>query len=148
MIDFQKSAVYAWENKHIVSKVSTKNTDIEFISRIVNFIWNDLGYECPPECYVDPGYQNKSTGNRYELRFQENMLNEFVAIHELAHAVNQRHDFKDYDAHGPNYVADYCFLLFRYYRIDEMYLIGTLSEMGVKMNLIRFNELKERYGQI
>lgn len=145
MRDFQRQRVYDWENKHIRKKVSTKLADLEFIRKIVNYIWNDLGYELPPEVVVNKSYKTKSTGNRYEIKFMPSMVNEFTAIHELAHSINMRYDFVAYDSHGPNYVADYCFLLNHYYKVDEFYLIGTLKESGVKINLARFYQHKTKH---
>lgn len=139
MIDFQKQRVYNWENKYIIPLVSTKIQKLDFLKLVLNYIWDDLGYECQPNLFVNELRSAKSTGNRYEINLTPNMANEFTLIHELAHSINMKEDFDAYDGHGPNYVADYAMLLTRYYKLDKTMLIGTMSMSKVKMNMGRFS---------
>lgn len=145
MIDYQRQRVYNWEDRFVACKMPTSIVDLSMLKVITDYIWNDLGFDRPPTLHINEAKHSESTGSRYEIVFTRAMVTEYITIHELAHTFNARNDLEHFDKHGPNYVADYCFLLNKYYSIDENYLIGTLSKAKVDINLARFYAHKRKY---
>lgn len=135
MRDFQRQKVYDWENEFVRPKMPTTRTSIEKLSIINDFMWNAMGFENAPRVIFNPLYEVKSTGSRYEIKLSKHQHDEFTLTHELAHSMNLMEHRDVYDHHGPNYVADYCTLLRRFYGFDYHYLVGTLSRNKIKINL-------------
>lgn len=134
MRDFQKAKVYRWEDIFVAPTIRKKQS-IEVLVMLANHMWTTLGFENPPKVFLNEAYKVKSTGSRYNVALSRHQLDEFTLCHELAHSMNHKEDRNVADGHGPNYVADYCSLLIKFYGFDFNFLIGTLSKHGVKINL-------------
>jgi hypothetical protein len=147
MRDFQKSKVYKWENKFVKPRFNTTKRDVSYLEIIRDYIWSGIGMCNPPKLYIDNMYKTKSTGNRYEIRFEPSMTNEFILVHEMAHSLNLREDDKEgFDIHGPNYVADYGALLVKFYKFDPFYLLHSMEEGKVRVNKTRFFNNISQWG--
>lgn len=144
MRDFQKSKLYEWERKYVFPTMPKGEQSLETLTMLVEFMWKGLGLIKPPTLMINNRYKNKSTGNRYEIQFKKSMMNEYIMTHELAHSLNLAEHRDTFDWHGPNYVADYCFLLTKFYGFDINYLLFTLNEHGVKINTyLLYNNMSE-----
>lgn len=135
MRDFQRQRVYDWEDTFVAPNVPLRYAPIETLRIICGHMWSQMKFENPPRVDYNSRYKVKSTGGRYEILLSSTQRNEFTLVHEMAHSMNRKEDRKVYDGHGPNYVADYCALLIKFYGFDFNYLVGTLSKRGVKVNL-------------
>ena len=136
MNDYQKTAVYKWEDQYIVPKIS-KKIDFDKCQIIVDYIWSKLGYINPPKVHIDKSLKTRSLGGRYNIRLAEHMVNEHVLIHELAHSVNLIEPDDSFDIHGPKFVADYASLLIKFYNFDMLYLVHTLKLNKIDVDMGR-----------
>lgn len=135
MRDFQKQKVYDWEDEFVRPKINNTLRSCEYLQMLVNHMWGQLDLTNAPTVYNDLSYKRKSTGNRYEIRLMDTMMDEFVVAHELAHSLNLCEHRNVFDHHGPKYVADYCRILTKFYGFDINYLLYTLNKDGVKIDL-------------
>ena len=136
--DFQKQRVYNWEDKYVRPKMPINQRPIEMLEVIGTHVWSAMGFENVPRILYNPRYKMKSTGGRYEILLSQYQQDEFTLIHEMAHSMNLMEHRAVYDNHGPNYVADYCTLLCKFYGFDINYLMYTLKKSKVKINLGQF----------
>lgn len=132
--DFQKSKVYAWERAFVFPKMPSATSDIETMRVLGAYMWEGLGQENPPQMHIDLKLSVHSTGARHQILFEKTMTDERVLAHELAHSYNNCAHRTGYDHHGPNYVADYCQILIKFYGFDAAYLLYTLKKAKVKVN--------------
>jgi hypothetical protein len=134
MRDFQKSKVYAWERKHVFPRIDSVLKPVHLLQKLVDYMWAEIGRENPPRVFIETRYKTKSTGNRYDIRLMDSMRDEHTVVHELGHSLNLCEDRGVYDSHGPNFVADYAYLLCRFYGFDKFEILYTLKKERVKIN--------------
>jgi len=136
MKDFQKNKVYSWEGKYVFPRMPKAQMDIPFLKIVCDHIWSEIGRVKPPRLRTYNRYKSVSTGGRYDIKFAPHMQTEYILVHEMAHSLNLCEDRKNdtFDVHGPNFVADYCALLVKFYKFDMHYLLWSLKTHGVKVN--------------
>lgn len=133
--DYQKSKVYSWEDKCVAPRIDRSPKSIDFLSSLVEYMWETIGRINPPKVHENRAYRVKSTGGRYMIQLASHMRNEHILVHELAHSLNLvEDDEQGHDGHGPNYVADYILLLTKFYGFDVMELIYSATSHGVDVN--------------
>lgn len=134
MRDYQRSKVYAWENKYVHPHDNLQLT-FEQCCDLVDFVWSQLGYNNPPK--VKKARRNRkrcSTGYRLEITLLEHHYKTSVVLHELAHSILETGEGSG-DGHGPEFVATYVDLLERFMRLPKPMLWYTLKQSGVDFNI-------------
>ena len=126
--DFQKSAVYNWEDSFHEGGI----VNFEQAKVLVGYIWADMGYDSPPKVEaISPNSSFSGEANRLVIRFRPTVTLKTV-LHELAHSMTSELDYSD--KHGPDFVGVYVKLLHKYMNVDLFEMIKTLAVSGVKMN--------------
>lgn len=132
--DFQRQKVYDWEYDYNVNSMPKGVVCQQSATAIVNHIWSSLGLMAPPEVIITNEYLKSSTGDRFKIKLSNGMNTQHILIHELAHSFNRCSHREVYDHHGPNWVADYAFLLVRFYNKEPYSLLYTTDKVKVKIN--------------
>jgi hypothetical protein len=132
--DYQRSAVYRWENEHIGRK-DRHTVDINTARGIVKHVWQAEGLDYPP--FVEEFGRNvrskNGDSNRFRIRLQKRVPT-WVVLHEVAHSLNSTIDDVG-DRHGPNYLGIYMWLLTKYGGFDLPLLMYTATQAGLEFNL-------------
>lgn len=129
--DFQKSKVYAWENKLF------QGVHIPFdkIAAFVAKIWAGERLEWPPlvaELHKNNGHAG--TGARDQVSFPKEGASELTIIHEVTHAMLATIDGHT-DGHGPQFVGLYMRLLDKHLNIPLPLLLYTAERFKLKYDL-------------
>ena len=139
MRDFQRSAVYEWENTCIHPY---DNTFIPFeqISSLVQYVWHAEGLAYPPSITYLPPQTRKCEGkaDRLEVKFSKtNQTRSSVVLHELAHSLTNEYvnDIVVSDYHGPKFVGILMQLFDRYMRFELSYLRNTANRFKIQYDL-------------
>ncbi len=123
--DFQRSRVYAWENR-VVAPRDSSFVSFPAAQGMVNAIWSEMGLKYPPK--VEPlSVQAKSTiasATRLSI-FLPELTPSWCLLHELAHAMTSTMEGES-DGHGAKFMGVYTLLLARYLRIEAADLIQSL----------------------
>jgi hypothetical protein len=137
MRDFQKSKVYAWE-KAVVAPRTDLVIPFNRAQQFVDGVWLSLGFQGPPRVSLmaPQAIYAIANGCRHELKIRRETP-AWVILHELAHAINQRHDKApeasvSCDAHGPNFVDIYIKLLDKVLNIPLALTMYSLRVHGVR----------------
>ena len=128
--DFQRSRVYAWENRVVAPR------DPSFIALpeaqgMVNAIWSEMGLNYPPKVEALP-IQAKTTiasASRLSI-FLPGRTPSWCLLHELAHAMTSTIDGQS-DGHGPQFMGLYVKMLAQYLRLDLAELIRSIEAKGI-----------------
>ena len=128
MRDFQRSKVYAWEQKY-VAPMQSATLSIEKAELFVKGVWLSLGLAGPPIVELMPkqATQYFATGCRSRVRLRP-VTPTWIVIHELAHALAD-------DRHGANYMGIYIKLLDKVLGIPLPLSMFTLKETKIEYNL-------------
>jgi hypothetical protein len=137
MCDYQRSAVYSWEQEYIAPK-DKSSVDISIAPNIVKYIWEGEHLLYPPKVRL-LATQSKKGGqaNRSSIWLPPKSPT-WVIIHEVAHSMNDSNDITDSlenDSHGPNYVGIYIKLLSKYLNISLPLMMYTLKRADIDFNL-------------
>ena len=133
MRDFQKSKVYAWEDKFIPEG---QHVPFEQIKLIVDYVWEKESLKYPP--LIEKSNKNDKAlgrGCRSKLFFPENGASTKTILHEIAHAltcdVNDRTNH-----HGADFVGIYIQLVDKHMNIKggQMFLWHTANISNVQVN--------------
>lgn len=131
--DFQKSKVYAWENKVVEKWDTSPAMSISEIEDLVSFVWASEGLNHPPRVVEPRSTKQCATGGRFEVQFPQNMRRRWIVLHELAHSINRLGGDEICDGHGPRFVKIYVGLLIKYLYMNPLVLNYTLNESKVKI---------------
>lgn len=124
--DFQRSRVYAWENRVIAPR------DPSFVpfpeaQGMVNAIWSEMGLKYPPK--VEPlSSRAKATvasATRLSI-FLPARTPSWCLLHENAHSLTSTMDGQS-DGHGSLFMGVYIQLLGRYLRFDATELLQSIK---------------------
>lgn len=132
--DYQKSRVYAWENKFIHPRC-TRVLCFKECQAFVDGIFLCEGLIGAPKVIPMPK-QNRtamSKANRKSIWVQDT-IPASVLIHEMAHSLTMTIDNKS-DDHGPDFVGVYIKLLDKYMGIPLALSMYTLSQTKIVYNL-------------
>ena len=130
--DFQRSRVYAWENRVVAPR------DPSFISfpeaqGVVNAIWSEMGLSYPPK--VEPLLpQAKATiasASRLSI-FLPDRTPSWCLLHELAHAMTSTMEGHS-DGHGPQFMSLYVKMLAQYLRLDLAELVRSVRSENIRI---------------
>ncbi len=123
--DFQRSRVYAWENRVVAPR------DPSFISfpeaqAVVNAIWSEMDLLYPPK--VEPLASQATTtvasADRLSIFLPERTPS-WCLLHEIAHSMTTNLEGQS-DGHGSLFMGVYVRLLARYLRLDLTELVRSL----------------------
>jgi hypothetical protein len=132
--DFQRSRVYAWENRAVAPH---DPTFVQFAAAqgMVDAIWTDMGLHFPPK--VEPlAPQARATvasANRLSI-FLGEQTQSWCLLHEIAHAMTSTADGHS-DGHGANFVGIYFQLIVRYLRRSPDELHDSLKSAGIEFSI-------------
>lgn len=132
--DYQKTALYRWEDEYIRprSKRVIERKDAQtFIDGV--FLCERLLY--PPKVEPMPKQATTilATGNRHVIQLPE-ALPAWVIVHELAHTLTSEVEH-NFEGHGPDYVGIYIKMLDKYCDIPLALSMFTLTKTKVRYNL-------------
>lgn len=134
MRDFQRSAIYNWEDEVVHSK--TKDcVPFDQLQALVNYVWEDMGLKYPPEV-VPLHASNKvciAKANRLKVFCPKQGLQTTILLHELAHSMTALSDGADC-AHRPRWVGVYIRLLAKYAGFSLYELEQSLKENKIKFS--------------
>ncbi len=136
MRDFQKSKVYAWEDKVIAPKDKTF-VPFNQIESIVNYIWKMEGLKYPPQV-KELAKQNKNVcarGCRSAVYFPEKGTYTWILLHECSHALSSNME-SETNLHGSLFLGLYLQLLGRYLKLDVVELAHSADKEGLKFDLL------------
>ena len=128
--DFQRSRVYAWENRFIAPR------DPSFVAfpeaqGMVNAIWAEMGLSYPPK--VEPLSSRATTtiasASRLSIFLPERTPS-WCLLHEIAHAMTSTMDGHS-DGHGPLFMGLYVKILAQYLRLDLDELVRSLRSEDI-----------------
>jgi hypothetical protein len=130
--------VYEWERRQNPGGIIwTQTMTIEEVEEFVKPIWRKERGRYGKSAWKKAPMivaQKSGTGARafgdHKLVFSKSCRNAYVALHELAHALNRR----DKAGHGPRFVGILIGLLARHLGRDADTLLATAYEMGVKVD--------------
>ena len=137
MRDYQRSAVYAWEQEHIAPK-DKSSVDLDTARAIVQYIWKGEGIQYPPQVkYLATQSRKGGQANRSNIWLPPKSPT-WVIIHEIAHSMNDSNDqieALDADGHGPNYMGIYMKLLAKHLNISLPLMMFTAKQSKLDFNL-------------
>jgi hypothetical protein len=144
--DYQKSRLYAWENK-VVGPRCPRIIKFRDAQAFVDGIFICEGLVGAPRVALMPKQATRiwATGSRGELRIRPETP-AWVIVHELAHAMTMSHD-ESVEGHGPDYVGVYIKLLDKYLALPLALTMYSLQFEKIKYNLAaapRFSDHAER----
>ncbi len=128
--DFQRSRVYAWENRFIAPR------DKSFVSfaaaqGMVNAIWSEMGLEYPPKVEPLPTQAKATVASATRLSiFLPERIPSWCLLHEIAHAMTSTMDGQS-DGHGASFMGVYVRLLGQYLRLGPAELVCSLQSEDV-----------------
>ena len=132
--DFQRSRVYAWENRVVAPR------DPSFIALpeaqgMVNAIWSEMGLNYPPKVEPLPTHAKATIASASRLSiFLPERTPSWCLLHELAHAMTSTMDGHS-DGHGGMFMGVYLQLLGRYLRLDPIELVRSLRSENIRVLL-------------
>jgi hypothetical protein len=130
--DTQRSRVYAWEDR-VIAPRDASQVAFAAAQGMVDAIWSEMGLHHPPRVERLPAQARTriADANRLTLRLPASTPS-WCLLHELAHAMTTTHDGRS-DGHGPGFVGIYVQLLGRYLRLEQDWLLRTLTEAGIRV---------------
>ena len=135
--DSQKQKVYNWENVHVMAR-DTQYVPFAQCQNIVNYIWEQMGWQYPPRVRPMPKQERKAAGkaNRLNVFIPEDRgAKTTVLIHELAHSATSVVE-GDSERHGPEFVGVYMRMLDKLVPgLNLLVLMHTAKEMKVKFDI-------------
>ena len=134
--DYQRSAVYRWEDRHVHSK-DTSTIPFDQAQAIVDYVWARAGLTYPPKIR-ELGRNARSTianADRLTVRIPARGISTTVLLHEIAHSMTSDAASKRTHAHRPRFVGVFMNLLcdlIPTFDLDE--LKRSASAAGVEFN--------------
>jgi hypothetical protein len=132
--DFQRSRVYAWENRVVAPR------DPSFIAfpeaqGMVNAIWSEMGLSYPPKIEPLPTQAKTTVASASRLSiFLPERTPSWCLLHELAHAMTSTMDGRS-DGHGPLFMGLYVKMLAQYLRLDLAELVRSVRSDNIRIEL-------------
>jgi hypothetical protein len=130
--DFQRSRVYAWENRVVAPR------DPSFISfpeaqAMVNAIWAEMCLSYPPKVKPLPTQARTTVASATRLSiFLPERTPSCCLLHEIAHAMTSTMEGQS-DGHGGMFMGVYVRLLSRYLRLDLAELVRSLRSEDIQV---------------
>lgn len=135
--DTQRSRVYAWEQSQNPGRVQwTQTMTLEEVEAFIKPIWRTergrygkTAYQRAPVVESRRGSGAVAFADN-RLAFSKKCSNAYVALHELAHALDKRSN----PGHGPRFVGILIGLLARHLGRDPDLLLATAYEQGLRVD--------------
>lgn len=129
--DYQRSRVYAWENR-VIAPHDPTFVPFAAAQGMVDAIWSDMGLRFPPavERLAPQARTTIASADRLAI-YLAGQTPSWCLLHEIAHAMTSTADGRS-DGHGPHFVGLYLHLLVRYLRRAEEELKDSLRSDGIK----------------
>lgn len=132
--DYQRSKVYAWEQKH-VAPLDNSRIKADHVQATIDYIWSELSLEYPPKAMRLHANNSsaEAKANRMKI-WTRDTISTWVLLHELAHSLTNTFDNKG-DRHGPRFVGAYYELLTKFLpNADSMILLGSLQSERIDID--------------
>lgn len=110
--DYQRSRVYAWEDRHVHHK-DTGSIPFEQAQSIVDYVWEQAGLAYPPKIR-ELGRNASATAanaNRLTIRIPAAGISTTILLHEVAHSMTTDAANGRTHAHRPRFVGVFMKLL-------------------------------------
>ncbi len=131
--DYQRSRVYAWEDRVLAPRDRTR-LNVAETQAMVNAIWADMGLRFPPKVEPLAPQATRLVAQASRLALQvSDRTPSWCLLHEIAHAMSMTHDGAG-DGHGPVFMGLYLRLLERYMRLAVADLVASLAEAGIDVD--------------
>lgn len=134
--DYQRSALYAWENAIIAPKGGAPIAYAD-AQALVNAVWMAQGLLYPPQVVAMPRQNRRAwaKANRLEVFLNpDRPTPTWVILHEIAHSMTGTVEGES-DQHGPDYLGVYMRLVDRHLRIPMPVLMFTANKAGLRFNI-------------
>ena len=130
--DFQRSRVYAWENR-VIAPRDPSSIAFPEAQGMVNAIWAEMGLSYPPK--VEPisplAKTTVASASRLSILLPGRTPS-WCLLHELAHAMTSTMEGHS-DGHGGMFMGVYVRLLSCYLRLDPAELIRSLRSEDIQV---------------
>ena len=131
--DYQRSKVYAWENRVIAPRAPGVVSFAE-AQGMVNAIWAEMGLKYPPAVMRLPKQARATVASATRLEiFLPKSVPSWLLLHEIAHSMTSAVDGRS-DGHGSLFMGLYVRLLAQYLRFGMNNLLRSLEKAGVKFD--------------
>jgi hypothetical protein len=110
--DYQRSAVYKWEERHVHPK-DTGTVPFDQAQAIVDYVWAQAGLTYPPKIR-ELGRNARCTvanATRLAIRIPANGVSTTVLLHEVAHSMTTDAASDRSHGHGPRFAGVFMKLL-------------------------------------
>jgi hypothetical protein len=129
--DYQRSRIYAWEDRHIHPR-DRSVIPFEQAQSIVDYVWAEAGRTYPPKVVAIAKTASRSiaTANRLHIRIPRSGIKTTVLLHEIAHSMTG--DIDNPGDHGPAFAGTFMRLVSRHiptFQLSE--LLRTAELEGV-----------------
>jgi hypothetical protein len=134
--DYQRSAVYRWEDEHIHPK-DTGTIPFHQAQAIVDYVWARAGLTYPPMIreLSRNNRRHVANANRLGINIRSVGVGSTVLLHEIAHSMTSDAATWQSHQHGPRFVGVFMNLLcdlIPTFDLDE--LSRTAAAAGVEFN--------------
>ena len=131
--DWQRSRVYAWENR-VIAPRDRSLVPFPAAQGMVNAIWLEMGLRYPPRVESLPAQARTRVADADRLTIRlPRLAPSWHVLHEIAHSMSTSHDGRS-DGHGSVFMGLYVQLLGRYLRLDEAELLRSLAVAGIQVH--------------
>jgi hypothetical protein len=134
--DYQRSAVYRWEDEHIHPK-DTGTVPFDQAQAIVDYVWTRAGLTYPPKIreLARNATRTAANANRLTVNIPGSGISTTVLLHEIAHSLTSGAASDRTHAHRPRFVGVFMRLLcdlIPTFDLDE--LKRSAMQAGVEFN--------------
>jgi hypothetical protein len=131
--DYQRSRVYAWENRVIAPRDPSVVLFPE-AQGMVNAIWTEMGLQYPPKVELLPKQARNTVASADGLSiFLGERTPSWCLLHELAHDMTSTDEISD--GHSSQFMGVYLKLLARYLRMNLLELAKSAVEDRLSVDL-------------
>lgn len=132
--DNQRGRVYAWEDE-VIAPLDPSSISFSAAQGMVDAIWLEMGLRHPPKVEPLPVQVRRRLADASRLLLRLPTLTpSWCLLHEMAHAMTSTHDGQS-DQHGSVFMGIYVQLLVRYLRLPQPWLLATLRQAGVRVDM-------------
>lgn len=131
--DYQRSRVYAWENR-VIAPLAPGVVSFGEAKGMVNAIWAETGLKYPPAVEPLPKQARVTVASANRLViFLPGTTASWCLLNEIAHAMTSTAEGNSH-GHGKIFMGIYVQLILRYLKIEVNTLMHTLDNLGVELN--------------
>jgi hypothetical protein len=126
--DYQRSRIYAWEDRHIHSR-DRSVISFEQAQSIVDYVWAEAGRTHPPKVVAISKTASSSvaTANRLRIRIPWHGIKTTVLLHEIAHSITA--DIDKPGDHGASFAGTFMQLVSRHIPTFELAELMRTAEL-------------------